>query len=171
MYIEMVVEGLTIDPLTNSPVLILKDLKGEETLPIWIGVLEATSIATVLEKIDVGRPMTHDLLRTIVKDLGARILRVEICDLRNNTFYALLHIEKDGECLQIDARPSDAVAIALRSGAPIFVLDEVLTKSKKEAKDDKKKRELTRVTTTADKEKLKDILEELNPEDFGKYKM
>lgn len=171
MYIEMVVGGLTIDPLTNSPVLILKDLKGNQTLPIWIGVLEATSIATVLEKIDVGRPMTHDLLKTIVNDLGARILRVEICDLRNNTYYALLHLERDGECIQIDSRPSDAIAIALRSGAPIFVLDEVLAKSKKEAENEKEAKDTTRVATSADKEKLKEILEDLNPEDFGKYKM
>ncbi len=171
MYIEMVVGGLTIDPLTNSPVLILKDRQGEQTLPIWIGVLEATSIATVLENIDVGRPMTHDLLKNIVHDLGARILRVEICDLKNNTYYALLHLEKNGECLQIDSRPSDAIAIALRSGAPIFVLDEVLAKSKKEAENEKVARDTTRVATTADKEKLKEILEELNPEDFGKYKM
>lgn len=171
MYIEMVVGGLTIDPLTNSPVLILKDLKGNQTLPIWIGVLEATSIATVLEKIDVGRPMTHDLLKTIVNELGARILRVEICDLRNNTYYALLHLERNGECIQIDSRPSDAIAIALRSGAPIFVLDEVLAKSKKEEENEKEDKGKARVATTADKEKLKEILKELNPEDFGKYKM
>ncbi|RTZ92000.1 MAG: bifunctional nuclease family protein [Deltaproteobacteria bacterium] len=171
MYIEMVVGGLTIDPLTNSPVLILKDLKGEQTLPIWIGVLEATSIATVLEKIDVGRPMTHDLLNTIVSDLGARILRVEICDLRDNTYYALLHLDQKGACIQIDSRPSDAIAIALRCGAPIFVLDTVLEKSKREVENDKEVKEGIKVTSTEDKEKLKEILEELNPEDFGKYKM
>ncbi len=171
MYIEMVVGGLTIDPLTNSPVLILKDLKGEQTLPIWIGVLEATSIATVLEKIDVGRPMTHDLLKTIVSNLGARILRVEICDLRNNTYYALLHLEREGECIQIDSRPSDAIAIALRSGAPIFVLDEVLAKSRKEGENEKEAKDTTHAVTTRDKEKLKEILQELDPEDFGKYKM
>jgi len=171
MYIEMVVGGLTIDPLTNSPVLILKDLKGEQTLPIWIGVLEATSIATVLEKIDVGRPMTHDLLKTIVNDLGARVLRVEICDLRDNTYYALLQLDQNGRCIQIDSRPSDAIAIALRSGAPIFVLDTVLEKSEKEAEGEKKSAEAVNVATTDDKEKLKEILEELNPEDFGKYKM
>ncbi len=171
MYIEMVVGGLTIDPLTNSPVLILRDLKGERTLPIWIGVLEATSIATVLEKIDVGRPMTHDLLKTIVNDLGARILRVEICDLRDNTYYALLHLDQNGRCLQIDSRPSDAIAIALRSGAPIFVLEEVLEKSKKEPDIEGSSKETAGIVTTSDKEKLKEILEELNPEDFGKYKM
>ncbi len=171
MYIEMVVGGLTIDPLTNSPVLVLRDLKGEQTLPIWIGVLEATSIATVLEKIDVGRPMTHDLLKTIVNDLGARILRVEICDLRDNTYYALLHLDQNGRCIQIDSRPSDAIAIALRSGAPIFVLEEVLEKSKKESDDKKDFNEVAKAATTSDKEKLKEILEELNPEDFGKYKM
>ena len=171
MYIEMVVGGLTIDPLTNSPVLVLKDLKGEQTLPIWIGVLEATSIATVLEKIDVGRPMTHDLLKTIVNDLGARILRVEIRDLRDNTYYALLHLDQNGTCLQIDSRPSDAIAIALRSGAPIYVLDTVLERSKKETDLDEKPSDVVKVTATEDKEKLKEILEELNPEDFGKYKM
>ncbi len=172
MYIEMVVGGLMVDPLTNSPVLILKDLKGDQTLPIWIGVLEATSIAAVLEKVDVGRPMTHDLLKTIIGQLGARVLRVEICDLRNNTYYALLHLEREGECIQIDSRPSDAVAIAVRSGAPIFVLDEVLDKSKKEEKAEQKTESAsTRVATTTDKEKLKEILEKLNPDDFGKYKM
>ncbi len=171
MYIEMVVGGLTIDPLTNSPVLVLRDLKGEQTLPIWIGVLEATSIATVLEKIDVGRPMTHDLLKTIVSDLGARILRVEICDLRDNTYYALLHLDQNGRCIQIDSRPSDAIAIALRSGAPIFVLEEVLKKSKREPDDAQAPKETAKVATMKDKEKLKEILEELDPEDFGKYKM
>jgi len=171
MYIEMVVGGLTIDPLTNSPVLVLRDLNGEKTLPIWIGVLEATSIATVLEKIDVGRPMTHDLLKSIVSELGAKVLRIEICDLRNNTYYALLHLDFNGKCIKIDSRPSDAIAIALRSGAPIFVLDEVLEKSQKDTESEKKPRDAAAVTSTANKEKLKEILEELTPEDFGKYKM
>ncbi len=172
MYIEMVVGGLTIDPLTNSPVLILRDLQGNRTLPIWIGVLEATSIATVLEKIDVGRPMTHDLLKTIVHHLDATITRVEICDLRDNTYYAYLHLDRHGRDIQIDSRPSDAIAIALRTGAPIFVAEEVLEKSRRDvAIEEDEKSEGVNVASTSDKEKLKEILEELEPEDFGKYKM
>jgi len=109
MYIEMEVGGLTLDPLTNSPVLVLRDLKGEKVLPIWIGTMEATAIATILEKVDVGRPMTHDLLKTMILELGGRILRVEICDLRMNTYYALIHLEQITELISPQGRPGTSL--------------------------------------------------------------
>ena len=171
MYIEMEVGGLTLDPLTNSPVLVLKALKGGRTLPIWIGVLEATAIATILEKVDIGRPMTHDLLKTVILELGGRILRVEICDLRMNTYYAMIHLEQDSRHIQTDARPSDAIALAVRFGTPIFVHEKVLEESLLEAGEKKSRNSESRVISTEDREKLKKILEKLTPEDFGKYKM
>ena len=171
MYIEMKVGGLSLDPMTNSPVLVLKDLKEEKILPIWIGVLEATAIATVLEKVDVGRPMTHDLLKTIIVELGARILRVEICDLKMNTYYALIHFEQNDRCIQTDARPSDAIALAVRFDAPIFVEEKVLEKSLLASGEGAGEKKASRVISKADRENLKKILEKLTPEDFGKYKM
>jgi bifunctional DNase/RNase len=167
----MKVGGLTLDPLTNSPVLVLKGLKGEKILPIWIGVLEATAIATVLENVDVGRPMTHDLLKTLIAELGARILRVEICDLKMNTYYALIHLEQSGQCIQIDARPSDAIALAVRFDAPIFVEEKVLEKSLFESEEGTGQKRASKIIAKADRENLKRILEKLKPEDFGKYKM
>ncbi len=171
MYIEMEVGGLTLDPLTNSPVLVLRDLRGEKVLPIWIGTMEATAIATILEKVDVGRPMTHDLLKTMILELGGRILRVEICDLRMNTYYALIHLEQKNRRIQTDARPSDAIALAVRFGVPILVHKKVLEKSQLETGEKRGRNGEARVISTADREKLKKILEKLAPEDFGKYKM
>jgi len=166
MFIEMKVSGLTMDPITNTPIVILKDLEEKRAIPIWIGIFEASAIATEIEKITFSRPMTHDLLNEILKLLKAEVIRVEIHDLRNNTFFANLHLRLHGEPIVVDARPSDAIAIAMRAGAPIFVEDRVIDKSRnvdigtKMADLDKLK-----------KEKLAEFLENLSPEDFGKYKM
>ena len=166
MLIEMKVSGLTIDPITNTPIVILKDLQEKKAIPIWIGLFEASAIATELEKITFSRPMTHDLMHDILKILGVEIDRIEICDLKNNTFFANIHLSREGQSLVIDARPSDAIAIALRAGAQIFVEDQVIEKSRSI--------DFGAKTTDLDKlkdEKLKEFLENLSPEEFGKYKM
>jgi bifunctional DNase/RNase len=165
MFRPMVVSGLTVDPLTNSPIVILKETHGERTLPIWIGLLEATAIASELEGIKFSRPMTHDLLKSIMDMIDVEVNKIEVCDLRNNTYYALIHMTHGKKEISIDARPSDALALSLRMKAPIFVAEEVISKSKQidlttEAED-----------TSEQGKKWQDILEKLNPEDFGKYKM
>jgi len=165
MFRPMVVSGLTVDPLTNSPIVILKETDGERTLPIWIGLLEATAIASEMEGIKFSRPMTHDLLKSIMDMIDVEVNKVEVCDLKNNTYYALIHLTHGGKDISIDARPSDALALSLRMNAPIFVAEEVISKSKQ-------------IDLTSDPEdtseqgkKWQEILEKLNPEDFGKYKM
>lgn len=166
MLIEMKVFGLAIDPITNTPIVILKDLEEKKAIPIWIGLFEASAIATELEKISFSRPMTHDLVSQILKTLDAEISKIIINDLKNNTFYAVIYLERDGRTMTVDSRPSDAIALALRANATIFVDEKVIEKSMN----------LDLGTQTEDlrqysKEKLKDILENLSPEDFGKYKM
>jgi len=165
MFKEMKVAGITVDPFTNTPIVLLKDLEDKDVLPIWIGLLEASSIATALENINTPRPMTHDLVKNILDSLGVKIVRVEVNDLKDNTYYALLHLEVDNKRLVVDSRPSDAIAIAVRTNAPIFVEESVIKKSAKidlSTKGDKV------VTEAGDWE---DILENLSPDDFGKYKM
>ena len=161
----MIVSGLTIDPVTNNPIVILKEIDGEKTLPIWIGLLEATAIASELEGIQFSRPMTHDLLKNFLETVNVKVNKIEVCDLKNNTYYALIHITHDGKDINIDARPSDALALSLRMDAPIFVEEEVIEKSQqielKAEPDDESK----------EGKKWQEILENLNPEDFGKYKM
>ena len=161
----MVISGLTVDPLTNSPIVLLKEVEGQRTLPIWIGLLEATAIASELEGIKFSRPMTHDLLKNLMGLMNVKVNRVEVCDLKNNTYFAVIHINHNGKEMSIDARPSDALAISLRMGAPIFVAEDVIKKS-------------SQVEITAEPEdtseqgkRWQEILEKLNPEDFGKYKM
>lgn len=165
MFRPMLVSGLTVDPLTNSPIVILKEVDGKRTLPIWIGLLEATAIASELEGIKFSRPMTHDLLRNIMEMIDLKVNKVEVCDLKNNTYYALIYINHKGKEIPIDARPSDALALSLRVDAPIFVAEEVINKS-------------AQIDLTPEPEdkseqgkKWQEILEKLNPEDFGKYKM
>lgn len=165
MTIRMKVFGLTIDPLTNSPIMILKDMEGEKTIPIWIGLLEATAIAGELESIKFSRPMTHDLMKNMMDKMGVKLAKVEICDLRDNTYFALIYLIFDGKEFSMDARPSDAIALALRAQAPIYVDEQVILKSKdvdlgskEEIKSDEGK-------------KWTEILEALSPEEFGKYKM
>jgi hypothetical protein len=166
MFIEMKVSGLTMDPITNTPIVILKDMDEKKAIPIWIGIFEASAIATEIEKIAFSRPMTHDLINEMLKVLKAEVLRVEIHDLRNNTFFANLQLLREGEMIVVDARPSDAIAIALRAGAPIFVEEKVIEKSRN-VDFGTKMSDLDRLK----KEKLAEFLENLSPEDFGKYKM
>jgi hypothetical protein len=162
---EMKVAGITVDPFTNTPIVILKDLEEKDVLPIWIGLLEASSIATAIENITTPRPMTHDLLKNILDEVGVKIVKIEINDLKDNTYFALLHLEVNKKRLVIDSRPSDAIAIALRTGASIFVDESVI---KKAAKIDLSKKGGKVVTDTSEWE---DILENLSSDDFGKYKM
>jgi len=166
-FMEMKVTGLTIDPFTNMPIIIIKDLKEQNAIPIWIGLIEASAIATELEQIQLSRPMTHDLLRNILKMLSAKVLRIEICDLRDNTFFANIHISHNNKEFMIDSRPSDAIALSLRTNAPLFVSKKVIEKSRR---IDLAK-ESTKEEDKAKKEKWVEILENLSPDDFGKYKM
>lgn len=164
MFKQMKVTGLVMDPHSNTPILVLKGVKDETTLPIWIGLLEATAIATELENIQFPRPMTHDLIRSLFDHLNVKVEKIEVCDLKNNTYYALIYI-RDGERLSsIDSRPSDAIAIALRMNAPIFVKDEVITKYLKS--EDAKP-----TFDEKNKERWADMLDKLDPSDFSKYKM
>ncbi|MBW1715552.1 MAG: bifunctional nuclease family protein [Deltaproteobacteria bacterium] len=161
------ISSLNMDPVTNSPIVILKEIEGDQTLPIWIGLLEATAIASEIEGVSFSRPMTHDLLKNILDKTDTKVKRIEICDLKDNTYYAIIHVTSKGKALSIDSRPSDALAIALRARAPIFVSDEVLKKSKQI--------EASAEGVPADKtekgKKWQDLLEKLGPEDFGKYKV
>src|SRR4030042_6253635 len=120
---EMTVSGLTIDPFTNSPIMILKDVDSDKAVPIWIGLLEATAIASELENIKFSRPMTHDLLKNIIDAMNIQVTRVEVCDLRDNTYFAIIYLNREGQEISIDARPSDAIALALRTKVPIFVAE------------------------------------------------
>ena len=129
MYTPMVISGLTVDPITNSPIVILKEVNGDKSLPIWIGLLEATAIASELEGIKFSRPMTHDLLNNMMQMVDIEVVKIEVCDLKNNTYYALIYFDHNGKEISIDARPSDALALSLRMDAPIFVAEEVITKS------------------------------------------
>jgi bifunctional DNase/RNase len=154
----MKVSGIALDPFTNTPIVILKDSTNERTLPIWIGFMEASSIAMELEKTPRIRPITHDLVKNLIEKLGFHVSRIEVTDLRDDTFYACMHIKKDNEEYILDARPSDAIAIALRTDSPIFVNEGVLEKSKS-------------IEIDEDKEKLEKLLEQMPESTFGKYKM
>jgi bifunctional DNase/RNase len=162
---EMKISGLTMDPQTNTPIVVLKDLESETSIPIWIGLLEATAIATELEQVQFARPMTHDLVNNLMGHLGAKVDRIEVCDLRDNTFYAWIYLIVNGKESKIDSRPSDALAIALRAKARIYVNEKVIEKSAKVEPDAKAE------IQDDDAKKWTDILENLSPEDFGKYKM
>jgi len=163
----MTIASVNMDQATNSPIIILKEVEGDQTLPIWIGLLEATAIASEIEGVKFSRPMTHDLLKNIMDQVDIKINKIEICDLKDNTYYALIHLTNRGKAITIDSRPSDAIAIALRARSPIFVSEEVLRKSRQI--------DAVRGAEADDKsdqgKKWQDILEKLNPEDFGKYKM
>ena len=159
--VEMKVAGLTMDPFTNMPILILKDLQGRDAVPIWIGLIEASAIATELEKIELSRPMTHDLLKTILGTVGVSVDRVEVTDIRENTFYASIILNRDGRTFAIDSRPSDAIALALRMNAPVFVEEEVLEKS----------RHHDETPDGQNSARLRKWLEEVDPDSLGKYKM
>jgi len=161
MEVEMKIRGLMMDPVTNMPIVILKDVNGTTVLPIWVGIYEANAIALEIEKVTTPRPMTHDLLKNLLLGLEARVHKVVVSDLRDDTFYALIWLEADGQVLSIDSRPSDALALALRVDCPIFVEDEVLKNSKVSGVASDK------VTS----EELRKWLENLNDEDIGRYKM
>ena len=161
MQIEMSIKGLMVDPITNTPIVILRDKDGQKVLPIWVGIFEANAIALQIENIATPRPMTHDLLRNVIHDLKAEVLKIVVCDLQENTFYALIYLELNGGTVAIDARPSDAIALALRTRAPIFVEDTVI--------DNAKTVDFSSEKTDADR--LHKWLESLDPDDLGKYKM
>ncbi|HEY4716150.1 MAG TPA: bifunctional nuclease family protein [bacterium] len=165
MIIEMKVLGLTMDPSTSSPIVILRDEMGKRSLPIWIGIMEASAIAMELQKVKFVRPLTHDLIKNILESLNATINKIVVNDLRDNTYYATIFIKIKGDEFQIDSRPSDAIAIALRTESPIFVEEQVIAKSLQ--------MEMTKDGLTEEeiKKKWAELLESLPPEDFGKYKM
>src|SRR6516225_8784046 len=130
MQIEMTIKGLMVDPITNMPIVILRDKEGNRVLPIWVGIFEANAIALQIENISTPRPMTHDLLRNVIQDLHASVQKIVVCDLQENTFYALIYLALGGDTVAIDARPSDAIALALRTKAPIFVEETVIDNAK-----------------------------------------
>lgn len=129
MEIEMKIRGLMMDPAANTPIIILKDVNGEAMLPIWVGAFEANAIAVEIEKLATQRPMTHDLVKNIIWELGASVKRIIITDLVDNTFFAIIELNRNGEVFMIDSRPSDAIALALRADCPIYVNDEVIRNS------------------------------------------
>ncbi len=158
----MEINGLIIDPTSKGPIIVLRDSAGTRLLPIWIGVFEANAIALSIEQIETPRPMTHDLLRQTIEHLGAAVTKIVISDLQDGTFFARIHVARNGVGeSSIDARPSDAIALALRVEAPIYVAQTVLEKAKVDSQTD----EMT------DEERIRKVLEELNPEDMGKYTM
>ena len=161
MQVEMKIRGLMMDPVTNMPIVILKDLDGKAVLPIWVGVYEANAIALEIEKVTTPRPMTHDLIKNLLMGLGGGVSKVVVSDLQDDTFYAMIWVERNGEMIAIDARPSDALAVALRLDCPIYVEDDVLSSSKNVAA----------VSDKANSEELRRWLENLGDEDLGQYKM
>ena len=161
MLIEMTIKGLMVDPITNMPIVILKDKQGDRVLPIWVGIFEANAIALQIENISTPRPMTHDLLRNIIADLDGQVDRVVVCDLKENTFYAIIHLTVRGERVAIDARPSDAIALALRTRSPILVEETVIDNAKT----------VDFAADRADNDRLQKWLESLDVEELGKYKM
>jgi len=162
---KVTIAGLTMDPASNTPIVILKSEKDEHAIPIWIGLLEATSIASALQDIEFDRPMTHDLFKNVADEFKTQVTRIEVCDLKENTFYARIYFESGERKFDIDARPSDALAIALRFGAPIYVDDKVVQSAgtgdgRPEVFDD-----------SEEGQKWAEYLKNLSPEDFGKYKV
>jgi uncharacterized protein len=161
MEVEMTIRGLLMDPVTQMPIVILKDVAGDSVLPIWVGVYEANAIALEMEKVSTPRPMTHDLIKNVLTGLETQVHKVVVTELREDTFYAVIWLERSGEVISIDSRPSDALALALRVDCPIFVDDLVLKTSKQAANANDR--------LSADE--LRKWLEGLNDEDLGKYKM
>ncbi len=161
MQIEMTIKGLMVDPITNTPIVVLKDEQGDRVLPIWVGVFEANAIALQIENVTPPRPMTHDLLRNVITDLKGAIERVAVTELRDNTFYALIYLRVGADLVAVDARPSDAIALALRARAPIFVEESVIDAA----------RATDTSSSKADNDKLQKWLESLSSDDLGKYKM
>src|ERR671912_2325601 len=161
MQIAMTIKGLMVDPVTNMPIIILRDEDGNRVLPIWVGIFEANAIALQIENVSMPRPMTHDLLRNVIHDLHGSVQKVVVSDLKENTFYALIYVAVGDAVTAIDARPSDAIALALRTKAPILVEESVIDNAKT----------LDVGTEQADAERLEKWLEGLDPDELGKYKM
>lgn len=161
MDIEMRIKGLVIDPISKMPIVVLEELEGDRMLPIWIGVFEANAISLKMENIATPRPMTHDLFKDFFQQFSAEIQKIVVTDVKDNTFYANIHCRTEKIDFVIDSRPSDAIALSLRLEAPIFVNEEVIQKAHSLKFDE----------NLEDSEKLKKWLENLQPEDFGKYKM
>ena len=161
MEVEMKIRGLMMDPVTNMPIVILKDVNGNALLPIWVGIYEANAIALEIEKVSTPRPMTHDLIKSLLLGLSTGIRKVVVNELKDDTFYALIWLERNGELISIDSRPSDALALALRLDCPIYVEDAVLKSSKLSGA----------VSDKVNNEELRKWLENLNDEDLGRYKM
>jgi bifunctional DNase/RNase len=161
MEIEMRVKGLVVDPLSKMPIVILEDADSDRILPIWIGVFEANAIALIMENIPTPRPMTHDLLKNVLDRINLIVEKVVVSEVQNNTFYALIHCRHLEQRIIIDSRPSDAIALALRTKAPIFVKDDVVKLAHSLKMDE----------NLESSEKILKWLETLRPEDFGKYKM
>ena len=159
--VRMEIKGLLMDPVSNMPVVILRDAGNGVFLPIWVGIFEANAIALQIENVATPRPMTHDLLRNIITDLEGQVDRVVVCDLKENTFYAVIHLTVRGERVAIDARPSDAIALALRTRSPILVEETVIDTAK--TVDFNAER--------TDSDRLQKWLESLDPDELGKYKM
>src|SRR5271154_2131106 len=161
MEVEMKIRGLMMDPVTNMPIVVLKDINGNAILPIWVGIYEANAIALEIEKVSTPRPMTHDLIKTLLLGLGTGIRKVVVSELKDDTFYAVIWLDKDGDLISVDSRPSDALALALRLDCPIYVEDAVLKTSKSS----------NAATDKINNEELRRWLESLNDEDLGRYKM
>jgi hypothetical protein len=161
MQIEMTIKGLMVDPVTNMPIIILRDDAGDRVLPIWVGIFEANAIALQIENVATPRPMTHDLLRNIIQDLDGAVQKIVVSELKESTFFAVIHLAVRGEPILIDARPSDAIALALRTKAPIYVEEDVIDNAKA----------LDGAPERADSERLQKWLESLDSDDLGKYKM
>jgi len=160
--VEVQIRGLMLDPVTNMPIVVLKDVDGDTVLPIWVGVFEANAIALELEKTPTPRPMTHDLLRNLARGLNAKVTKVVVSDLREDTFFATIWMQQENEQVTLDARPSDAIALALRWDCPIFVSRKVLSQSRQTANE---------TGTNVNADELRRWLENLNDEDTGRYKM
>ncbi len=183
MHIEMVVAGLTIDPVNNSPIVLLREKDGTQVVPIWIGAVEASAIAFELEGVKLPRPMTHDLLKAAIEALGGEVSRVVVVDLRENTYYAIIMVDHKGRSVEIDSRPSDAIALALRTQAPVFCDTAVIQKARvpqeekkpqpqeKAAKPEEVVNEGPKPIVDTGSQTPEDLLETLDAEDFGKYKM
>jgi uncharacterized protein len=161
MEVEMKIRGLMMDPVTNMPIVVLKDINGNSILPIWVGIYEANAIALEIEKVSTPRPMTHDLIKLLLLGMNTGIRKVVVNELKDDTFYAVIWLEKEGDLISVDSRPSDALALALRLDCPIFVDDSVLKTSKQAAT----------VSDKATNEEMRRWLENLNDEDLGRYKM
>jgi bifunctional DNase/RNase len=161
MEVEMKIRGLMMDPVTNMPIVVLKDVNGTNILPIWVGVYEANAIALEIEKVQTPRPMTHDLIKILLLGLGTGLRKVVVSELKEDTFYAVIWVERDGELISVDSRPSDALALALRLDCPIYVDESVLASSKSAAS----------VSDRVNNEELRRWLENLGDEDLGRYKM